>query len=278
MKISEINIYPVKSLKGFSTETSLVEDRGLKNDRRFMVIDRKNDLVTQRELPVLTTISAIFDRLTLQLSTNAGNNHSIAADFDGTGKITVRVWDSYCEAIVADEITNQWFSELANTDLRLVRMPETTRRSINQRFDHGNDIVSFADGYPLLVIGENSLADLNSRMEKKIPMNRFRPNLVISGCEAFVEDKWEKIRIGQTIFRATKPCVRCVITTIDQETGVPNPKEPLKTLASYRKSSDVFPDGFERFGLGKNDVLFGQNLVAENFGERIKVGDEVEIL
>ncbi len=278
MNISEINIYPVKSLKGFSTETSVVEERGLKNDRRFMLVDGRNDLVTQRELPILATVSVRYDKNTLQLSTNPRNEIVIPADFSGTGKITVRVWDSFCEAIVADEPTNQWFSKLTDTDIRLVRMPETTRRSINQRFDHGNDIVSFADGYPLLVIGENSLGDLNSKLEKQIPMKRFRPNLVISGSAAFVEDSWVKIKIGATTFRSTKPCVRCIVPTIDQETGISDGKEPLKTLASYRKSVDVFPDRFESFGLAKNDLLFGQNLVAENFGEMIKVGDEVKIL
>ncbi len=148
-------------------------------------------------------------------------------------------------------------------------MPGETPRKVNYFYAvHKDDEVSFADAYPFLLIGVNSLADLNSRLEKKIPMNRFRPNFVVSGTEAFAEDNWKKIRIGSTIFHLVKPCARCVITTIDQESGISDGKEPLKTLAQYRMLKRSI----------KKKILFGQNLIAENAGEVVRVGDKIEII
>ncbi len=145
-------------------------------------------------------------------------------------------------------------------------MPEETKRKVNplyavRRFQ---DTVSFADGYPFLLIGESSLADLNSRLETPLPMNRFRPNLVVRGGEAFAEDRWKKIRVGERTFHVVRPCARCVITTVDQARGEKAGNEPLKTLATYRNKN------------GK--VLFGQNLIAEGAGGMVKVGDQIEIL
>lgn len=278
MKITEINIYPIKSLSGISVQNSIVEDRGLRNDRRFMLVDENNDLLTQRNISKMATIDVELKKNILEISTNGFETLKISNDFGNAQKIKVRVWNSFCDALVAEDEINKWFSEVLETNCRLVQMPETTKRRINEKFNKGDDIVSFADGYPLLIIGENSLKDLNSKLEKQIPMNRFRPNLVFSDSEAFAEDEWKKIKIGDTIFRITKPCARCVVTTIDQKTGISDVQEPLKTLAAYRKSCDVLPETFEDFGLNKNDVLFGQNLVSENFGEEIRIGDAVEII
>lgn len=278
MEISGINIYPIKSLKGIRLDRAIVENRGLKNDRRFMLIDVNNDLVTQREIHSLAMVYTRFVEKILEMSFDKERWFRIRDYFFENETIEVRVWNSFCDALVADDEINSLFSKRFETDLRLVRMPSATSRRINEAFNAGDDIVSFADGYPLLLIGESSLNDLNSRLEEEILMDRFRPNLVVSGFEPFAEDSWKKIRVGNTIFRVTKPCARCVVTTIDQSTGVSDVKEPLKTLATYRKSSDVFPNDIENFGLGKNDILFGQNLVAENFGEEIKLGDHVEVL
>jgi hypothetical protein len=126
------------------------------------------------------------------------------------------------------------------------------------------DTVSFADGYPFLLIGENSLEDLNSRLEHPVPMNRFRPNFVVKDSEAFAEDSWKKIKIGETVFHIVKPCERCVITTVNQTTGEKYGKEPLKTLATFRTKD--------------NKVLFGQNLIAEKAGDFVKIGDKIEVL
>ena len=277
MKISEINIYPIKSLKGISLKTSSVEKRGLQYDRRWMIVDENGEFFTQREFPKMATISVDLKENGLQIA--AENFENLVVPFEIEGKtIKVRVWQSVCDAIVSDNKINEWFSDVLKTDCKLVFMPDGSERNVSKNFNKNNDIVSFADGYPLLVIGENSLNDLNERLEEKLPMNRFRPNLVVSGSESFAEDHWKKIKIGETIFRSSKPCARCVITTIDQKEGNFSGKEPLKTLAKYRMAKDVFPDNFAELDLGETAVLFGQNLIAENFGEKIKIGDRIEII
>ena len=278
MKISEINIYPIKSLGGISLNVSKIEERGLEFDRRWMLTDKNGEFLTQREFPKMATIEIQLCEDHLNVSYK-DESLKIPFDFEKNKTQKVRVWQSICEAYVLPKEINDWFSDVLGTKCQLVYMPDETKREINQLFRQNNEIVSFADGYPILVIGENSLEYLNEKLEKeKLPMNRFRPNLVISGSDAFAEDHWKKIRIGKTVFRSTKPCARCVITTINQDEGAFNGKEPLKTLAKYRKAKDVFPNDFEKLDLNKNDVLFGQNLVAENFGEVIKVGDELENL
>lgn len=278
MKISEINIYPIKSLGGISLKESIVEKRGLEFDRRWMLVDENNDFLTQREFPKMATVSVKVLENHLKVSAENFGSQKISFNFGGSEKLEVRIWRNQCLAQVADEEISGWFSNVLQTDCRLVFMPEGTEREINQNFNKGGEIVSFADGYPLLLIGENSLSKLNERLEKKIPMNRFRPNLVVEDSEGFAEDFWNRIKIGNTIFRVTKPCARCVIPTIDQKTGVSDVREPLKTLASFRKASDVYPENLQDYELDQNSVLFGQNLVAENFGEFVNIGDKLEIL
>jgi uncharacterized protein len=277
MKISEINIYPIKSLGGISLTEAIIEQRGLQYDRRRMLVDENGKFLTQREFPKMSTVSISLAEHGLQVS--ADNFDDLIVPFEVEGeRLKVQIWNSNCEAILSDLHINQWFSEVLQTTCNLVYMPDDYRREINPRFVVNHDIVSFADGYPILIIGEKSLNDLNSRLEIPIPMNRFRPNIVVSDSEAFAEDNWKEIKIGNTTFRSTKPCERCVMTTIEQTEGVFTGKEPLRTLAKYRRSNQVFPETYQEFGLSENAVLFGQNLVAENFGEKIKIGDSLEVL
>ena len=278
MKISQINIYPIKSLKGISLSEAIIEKRGLQYDRRWMLVDENGVFFTQREFPKMATIVISLSENGLEVSSDEFENLLISYLPTTDEKIKVRVWQSICDAIVLENNINQWFSEVLQTNCRLVYMPDESEREVNPLFNQNDDIVSFADGYPFLIIGENSLVDLNSRLENEIPMNRFRPNFVVQNSDAFAEDNWKKLSIGNTIFRTTKLCERCVITTVDQNGGFFTGKEPLKTLVNYRLAKDVFPDNFESFGLGKNAVLFGQNLIAENFGETVKIGDDVKIL
>ena len=265
MRLSEINIYPVKSLKGISLAEAMVEARGLSFDRRWMLVDDDNRLITQREVPrmALIGVSIEEDRLAVRfedrqidipLSPHQGDTEDVV------------VWQNIVPAGVYDSETNVWFSRVLKVNCRLVAMPETTRRLIDPEYAvrPDEDIVSFADGYPFLLIGEGSLADLNSKLDGPVPMNRFRPNLVAEGTEAFAEDGWKKIRIGETVFHLVKPCARCVLTTVDQSTGEKTGNEPLKTLSTYRNRE------------GK--VLFGQNLIAETPGGTVRIGDEIEVL
>lgn len=278
MKISGIFVYPIKSLGGIPLETALVERRGLQFDRRYLLVDEKNGFLTQREFPKMATIGVSLSETGLTATAAGFESLSIPFETDGADRVSVRIWKSVCDALVLGREINQWFGAVLETDCRLVFMPDDSERQINARFNQGDELVSFADGYPLLLIGEGSLEDLNGRLEEKLPMNRFRPNLVVEGSEPFAEDRWKNVRIGQTVFRLTKPCARCVITTIDQGLGETAGKEPLRTLSQYRMARDVFPDSLEDLDLEKTAVLFGENLVPENPGHFLKLGDQVEVL
>ena len=280
MQVSEINIYPIKSLKGISLDSAMVEERGLRYDRRWMLTTPDGMFFTQREFPKMATLSVWIeeDGSGLGVAADRFGDVFVPMDADSDKRQQVTIWGSVCEGAVYGAALNEWFSDVLGTNCQLVKMPEDTCRSINPRFDRGGDIVSFADGYPLMVLSEASLADLNSRLETPLPMNRFRPNLVIAGADAFAEDDWKSVRIGDAEFRSTKLCERCVITTVDQARGEFAGKDPLKTLATYRIGKNVIPDRYESLGVGANAVLFGQNLVGESVGESISVGDEIVIL
>lgn len=278
MHISEINIYPIKSLKGISVNSAAVEERGLQYDRRWMLATPDGMFFTQREFPKMATITVKVESGQLKVESEIVGEMPIPFEPDKGERKTVTIWQSVCEGLIYNGEVSEWFSDAIGTDCRLVHMPDDSRRRVNPRFNKNDDIVSFADGYPLMLLGEASLADLNSRLDEPLPMNRFRPNIVISGSEAFAEDNWQKIRIGEAVFRGTKPCARCVITTIDQSEGEFTGKEPLKTLASFRMAKNVMPDRCASLGVEPNDVLFGQNLIAENSGSVVQVGEEVEIL
>lgn len=267
MFLSEINIYPVKSLRGISLTEAKVERRGLEFDRRWMLVDKNNKFMTQREFPRMATLVPEIKSDGLVVSNGGGK---ILVPFETHPKETarVRIWKSICRAEIYNDPINQFFSEALETKCRLVFMPDETERKVNYLYKiAADDHVSFADGYPFMLLGENSLANLNEKLEEPLPMNRFRPNFVVSGSEGFAEDGWKKITIGNTTFNIVKPCERCVIPTIDQQKGIKTGVEPTKTLASFRTKKSI-----------KKKILFGQNLIAEKGGEVLRVGDKIEIL
>ncbi|MEQ1641896.1 MAG: MOSC N-terminal beta barrel domain-containing protein [Pyrinomonadaceae bacterium] len=290
MKLTEINIYPIKSLKGISVESGIVEPRGLRNDRRWMLIDGDGTFMTQRDFPQMATINIGIDDELLYVTADGFGTVELPLAPQTGDRRQLEVWGNPCEGEAYEAVINEWFSDAVGESCELVFMPDDARREISQLFNKGDEIVSFADGYPLLVIGEASLADLNTRILgaerlagrlpafRRLPMNRFRPNIVVDGSEAFAEDHWKRIRVGDAIFRATKPCARCVMTTVDQARGEFDGKEPLKTLASYRMAQHAIPDTYESLGMNATAVLFGQNLVGESFGATINVGDEVSVI
>jgi uncharacterized protein YcbX len=265
MYLSEINIYPVKSLKGISLNEGVVEDRGLRHDRRWMLVDAENKFLTQREFPVMARISIELDGDKFAASYDS---EKIEVPFqpETDNYKTVKIWNSTVRSEFYPPEIDQWFSEALGTECKLVAMPEGSHRAVSPNYAvrRFKDEVSFADGYPFMLLGEASLADLNSRLEAPVPMNRFRPNFVVSGSEAFAEDNWKVIKIGSTVFHVVKPCERCVIPTIDQFKGEKTGKEPIRTLSIYRTKN--------------KNVLFGQNLIAENPGETVRVGDTIEVL
>lgn len=298
MNISSIHIYPIKSLKGIALDSAVVEKRGLRHDRRWMLTDKNNMFFTQREFPRMASVEVGIDEDALYVTADGFGTLEIAHSPDTGDRRDVTIWQSICPGEVYGGTVNEWFSDVLGTDSQLVYMPDDSRRKVSEMFDRGGDIVSFADGYPLLVIGEASLADLNERIAKNVelpprpsatppkqggeffaplPMNRFRPNIVVSGSEPFAEDNWGRVRVGEAVFRGTKPCARCAITTVDQAKGEFDGKEPLRTLAAYRMAKDVMPERYESLGVTENSVLFGQNLIAETPGVTISVGDAVTV-
>jgi uncharacterized protein YcbX len=267
VKLSAIHIYPVKSLGAVSLTESIVTSRGLANDRRFMVVDSGGEFFTQREVTRMATVWVELEGGRLTLS--APDMHAVSFDAQPVEQPSrlVRVWSSHVPAHAVSAEADAWLSTLLGEQAQLVYMPESSERKINANYAPDGEVVSFADGFPLLIASEASLADLNARIVQNggsaIPMNRFRPNLVISGCEAFAEDRLGEIRVGEAIFRATKPCVRCQVTTTDQATGEIRGPEPLRALATYRNSSD--------------GVMFGMNLIPVKRGT-VRVGDEVQFI
>ena len=268
MNLSELNIYPVKSLGGIKLESSTVEARGLRYDRRWMLINEKNEFLTQRNFPKMATVKLEVVENGLRAS-QADERQTIPFEPQNDETASVKIWGNRCRARIYESSINGWFENVLQTKCRLVLMPEETKRKVNYFYAvHKDDTVSFADAYPYLLIGENSLRDLNSKLEKPIPMNRFRPNMTVSGSEAFAEDNWKKIKIGKVIFHVVKPCARCRVITIDQQAGILDGQEPLKILAGFRTPKRSV----------KNKVLFGQYLIAENPGEILNVGDKIEII
>jgi uncharacterized protein YcbX len=264
MKLSEVNIYPIKSLAGIRLDSALIEGRGLQYDRRWMLVDEDRKFITQREVPKMALVNIAVDEGGVTASVN-GDKLRVTGDLTTGETAIVDIWGALVEGAFYRKDVDEWFSDAIGSRCRLVLMPETTNRMVSPDFAiRQDDVVSFADGYPFLLIGEGSLADLNSRLDEPVPMNRFRPNFVVAGSDPFEEDTWKRIRIGSTEFHVVKPCARCVLTTVDQVTGVKNGKEPLRTLASYRNQN--------------GNVLFGQNLIAETTGGTISMGDAVEVL
>jgi uncharacterized protein YcbX len=264
MTLSEIWVYPVKSLGGIRLSKASTEERGLQYDRRWMIIDDENVFITQRvhQRMALIDVALLEDGLKIFVRANPEDFVIVPYQPVTALPVTVKVWDDTAEALTVSDEADAWLSRHLGLDLRLVMMPDSTERKADPRYAQHDENVSFADGFPYLVISQASLDDLNSRLAEPIEMRRFRPNFVISGTEPFAEDAWKHITIGNLRFEFVKPCARCVLTTINPETSEKG-AEPLKTLATYRRSG--------------NKILFGQNVTARDAGE-VKVGDRITIL
>ena len=261
--LSELYIYPVKSLAGISLKESLIEEKGLQYDRRWMLIDEEGTFISQRKYPELALLQVDLGDSRLTITHRNIPTQTISFSFDeNTGKeIAVSVWGTDCTGIEVSQKESLWFSELLQTNARLVQMPETDRRLVDPRYAQDNEVVSFADGYPCLIISQASLDSLNEKLQQAVPMDRFRPNFVFTGGEPHIEDTFHKFFIGETQFSAVKPCSRCVLITVDQQTAIKSP-EPLKTLAGYRTIN--------------KKIMFGQNLIHQGSGI-IRVGDQIRV-
>jgi uncharacterized protein len=265
LQLSEIYIYPIKSLGGIRLEKTNITSRGLENDRRFMLVDANGRFLSQREYPQLaifqTEVEGDFLKIT---DNNTGKNLKVnLSPISQSAPVSVTIWDDTTTAIEVNQEASDWFTEALGIPTRLVYMHEESQRKTEPNYSlTGEEITSFSDGYPILVIGQSSLDDLNNRLENPININRFRPNFVFTNGEPFEEDAWHEFTVGGVRFFGVKPCARCIMTTINQETGEKSGKEPLLTLNKYRKAG--------------NRILFGQNVLISQLGS-VKTGDLIEV-
>jgi uncharacterized protein YcbX len=266
--VSQINIYPIKSTYGISLESSEVQKIGLVQDRRRAVVSvEKNRIITGRENQKLFSIHTQILKNELVL-TSKSSSLSLPLKPANQNMVRVKLWaeENHPGMRYLKEV-DDWFSEQLGEDCFLIFMDENCQREFPKGMASGyeglpGDLVSYADDYPILVASEASLADLNSRLETPVTMKHFRPNIVLHGCGAFEEDTWSKFRIGECEFELAQQCPRCVMTTIDPETGIKHKHEPLKTLAAYRRT----PAGGAPFGAQAVPRILGT----------IRVGDVAE--
>lgn len=260
--LTGINQYPVKSCRGHALQETVVEPWGLAGDRRWVLVDEEGSFVTARKYPrmVLITPHPRPDGLVVE----AAGAEPLTVPFpQDRATVDVRVWRSAVAATPAGTDSDAWFSAVIGTPVRLMYLDDPTGRRTDPLYGLDSDVVSFADGYPILLANEESLAALNHLCPVPLSMTRFRPNVVVTGVPPWAEDGWRRVRIGDASFRVVKSCARCVLTTIDPETGAKGP-EPLRTLARHR-----------RWG-GK--TWFGVNLVPDTPGAVLRIGDPVEVL
>ncbi len=259
--MSGLWIYPVKSCRGVAVSRLELGDRGPVHDREWMVVDPAGRMVTQREHPGLARVGVRLEADRLVLGAPGRDPLELPLDRLEGPRREVSVWRDRCRAVSQGPAAAAWFSELLGTECELVRMAPEEVRPVDPRYARPGDRVGFADGFPLLLVSEASLADLNRRLDRPVPMARFRPNLVVTGCAPHAEDGWRHLQIAGIGLRVAKPCARCVVVTTHQETGKRSP-EPLRTLATYRREG--------------RKVLFGVNLVHEGRGF-LAVGDPVVV-
>lgn len=266
--LTEIWIYPLKSLGGIRLLSSHVMEKGLQYDRRWMLVDETNKFMTQRNHPKMSLFKPEIQspsRTSFGTAFRVTHRHdSILLSINHTvtdAPIRAQVWDDPVDVFEVSEMHSQWFSSQLGIPCKLVSFPEANPRLVDAEYRIGNEQVSLADGFPLLIIGQSSLDDLNGRLKDPVPMNRFRPNLVFAGGEPYEEDRWGNFLVGENRFTGVKPCSRCVTTTVNQDTGEKG-REPLLTLSKYRKEGE--------------NINFGQNVLAIDHDE-IQQGDEITV-
>jgi len=262
--VVSLHVYPVKSCRGVERTEARLTEAGLEHDREWMIVTPEGRFVTQREQPRLALISTSLDDQELRLTAPGAPGITVPFDFQGE-PVQVTVWRDRCQAYDQGEVAARWLSDFLGRPLRLARFDPTHRRPSDPAWTGGVDAVSrFADGFALLAISLASLADLNARLAAPLPMNRFRPNLVLDGLPPYGEDALGDLAVGGVRLRRVKPCTRCSITTTNQVTGAVEGDEPLRTLKTYRWDAAL------------RGVKFGQNLiVVKGEGERLRSGMEL---
>jgi uncharacterized protein YcbX len=262
LTLSHIFIYPIKSLGGISLQSAKVEERGLQYDRRWMLVDKNGMFLTQREHPqmALFQVSIKDDKLEVTHKVRAMSKLQIPISNSENNSFVVNIWDDVVIAKHLNKDVDLWFSDALNLDCHLVSMDKDSDRITDKKYTPEPKQVSFADAYPFLIIGQESLNDLNRRLKEPLPMNRFRPNFVFSGGEPFIEDTWKDFMIRDLKFRVVKPCSRCVVTTVNQATAEKS-GEPLETLAKFRNAGNKVNFGMNVIGFGNGVVEVGSEII-----------------
>lgn len=257
--LSALHVYPIKSCAGLTVTEWEVDGFGLKYDRRWMIVTPRGRFLTQRDLPSLARVRAEVAPPHLRVTAPGAPELITPLAPLGGRPVATQVWDDPVQVVAPDHKADQWFSDYLGHEVVLVYMPEGVVREVNRDYAPDGGHTGFADGFPFLLIGEASLTDLNGRLAIPLPMNRFRPNLVVRGSDSFAEDRWRHIMVGSIPMQVVKPCARCVVTTTDQETLVRG-GEPLRTLATFRRID--------------NKVMFGQNVAHYGTGV-LRLGEAV---
>ncbi len=259
--LSELWVYPIKSMGGISLTEATAQPRGLQYDRRWMLTDETGRFISQREIPGMALLGTAIenDHLRVFWKKNPAEHILIPLQFPegDLPEITATIWDDTCPALVLPRYINDWFSAQLKQKVHLVYMPDSTRRHTDSQYTPEGQHVSFADAYPYLIIGQATLDELNRQLADPLPMNRFRPNFVFTGGTAHEEDAWSDFQIGSVTFRGVKRCARCAIPTTNQETAE-RAAEPLQTLATYRNFN--------------KKILFGQNVILTGKEDVVRVG------
>lgn len=260
MKVSGLYIYPIKGMKGVSVNLAHAEERGFENDRRYMLIDSKRQFISQRTHPILTQITPEVHTNTMMVSFHGQTNplqFDLAASTDAF--VTAQLFEHLVPGRLVSSIADRWFSEVLGEDVSLIQMTvdEIRRKKLVKGPEQTE--VSYADGYPYLIAGTESLNQLNGKLTDPVGMDRFRPNIVVDTIHAHEEDRWCTVDVGSARFMVIKPCARCPVVTVDQSTGIMS-KAIMKTLANYRKID--------------NKVYFGANSICLQNGI-VRVGDDV---
>jgi len=261
--VTQLSVYPVKSCRGTAVGAATLDRWGLQQDRNWMVVDAEGRFISQRTQPRLALVEPALGRELMTL--RAPDMPALELPASGRAGVerTVGIWEDSCRALDQGDAAAEWFSRYLGQPARLVRIGAGFSRAVSEaRYPAGAD-VSFADAFPVLLLSVASVGALNARLAQPVPMNRFRPNLVVDGCPEFAEDGWQHLRIGGVHFQVVSGCKRCVTTTVDQATGISG-TEPLTTLATFRRDTD-------------GSVIFGRNVVHQGVGT-LRVGDAVEVL
>jgi uncharacterized protein YcbX len=252
VQLSQLIIYPVKSLAGIVLQHSELDEMGLKYDRRWMIVDKRGKFITQRSHPHMALIQPELNHGDLILHMQGRASHQVPDASSAKQKMPVRVWSDTVNAVHLGDTTDTWLTTIIGEPCHLVYIPDDEYRQCDLAYAQRGDRTGFADGFPLLLISEASLNHLNTKLDCPVEMIRFRPNLVVSGCEAHAEDQWKQIQISDIGFRIVKPCSRCPIPTVNPQSGTKEGPEPLKTLLTYRRKD--------------NQVYFGQNIIHDSTG------------